>query len=326
MTTENIERLFRERLSYRPGGEVTPDNVGEFLVYKAKSSPQIRSAIAEALLAPWPQPSRLPRCGGRDLLFALRVSAWGLDLCETETTRADAWFRIVRALLVLIQFQDQPPPSGKDVIRARPILEIAAEYCDIDLTVLEELLAGLIDAEIHVPNTHHSHPGRRFSARDQRLLAAIMLFQECEETKQIARVTVSELLYTQGRKLEADSLERLEERYRRALKRRRQDANIPLEHLTKFWLNRLGDLIMVLDLPAKPCKFVAPSPVLIFRHRRHLRPVRGRSRDSMSSSHIVPPTKASALDPILLNDLRQLRYLVPEIPQITAQTARPRGG
>jgi hypothetical protein len=114
-----------------------------------------------------------------------------------------------------------------------------------------------IDSLQGTGGTRRPQRGRHISERNQRKLAAVMLSQHCGDKKATSRQRVTEALYAHGVTTEAESLRKLERDYMKAHKSNRFDALIPPNALPRFWLERLGWLLMDRRIQENPPDFCA---------------------------------------------------------------------
>ncbi len=229
---------------------ITAKNVGDFLLYAAGKSDQIRSALVKSLVTLGTWFPVIPRMTDRELVNAIRVAELGASRHGHGTKEQSAWLSARQSVEALLRHQliYRPPLLAEDVAAAKRTIRIAAAHFEVELSVLEPDLSRL-ERERDVPRklnlilnkTPHwvrakmlrrvrknlqgidrdkLHRGKRFGEHHHRVLAAIMLLHKCGVTKEKARQQVAEVLFGFRRKIEADSLRALETRYRKTCKPR----------------------------------------------------------------------------------------------------------
>lgn len=242
----NAEEILRERLAYMPGGKITPDNTGEFLLHQVKRSTVVRRAVVKALLVPnWRAPYTPPlRPTNSEIVAAMRIIAFGLNRCPDDYRRA--WLGLSGFLIN----KQTPSPrfAESDLRRARPLLRFAAQHVGFEFSVLENRLCDY--PNIIRAGDCQQHRGGSFSDYHKRMLTAVILLHECGESKDHAREQVSGLLREQGTHLQATGLRSIEHRYRRACTKTKDLTQI--DHLSRYYLYRLGHLLMLGDLLTYP--------------------------------------------------------------------------
>lgn len=227
------------------GGRITPENVGDFLLFAAQNSDLIRAALVKALVAPGTWFPAIPQISDRDLVTAIRVTGLALSRCGIDTPEDKAWLKLRNLLIATLRLQIRPALLVEDIRRARKTIKAVAEHFLVTTDGLESELSQiekdhdilkkaekdllksgvsenmqkkrlrqLCDA-LRGKGSRQPKRGRRFDEHDQRKLAAVMLLVRCETTKEKTRQQVADALYECGVQLEADSLRALETRYRK---------------------------------------------------------------------------------------------------------------
>jgi len=168
--------------------------------------------------------------------------------------RAVAVNKKLREIIILaLRFKTPPLFVALDIKQARRTIETVARFYSLDITPLRKYLLRFelerdilrnpaLGAATSGQIVRQPKRGRRFSEDERRRIAAVQLLVECGETKDSARTQVAGALYSHKVKIEADSLRRLEDRYRKRHRdySGRPDAFIPVEKLPVFWLERLS--------------------------------------------------------------------------------------
>jgi hypothetical protein len=271
-----------------PAPGVTAQNVGDFMLFAARNSEQVLSALVEALTDPipptWLPP--IPKISSRALMSTIRVA----ESCGTPgTPDHKIWVRTRACLWNLLRINllwNSPPLLPADIRVAKRVMRLVETLLGVEVAVLDPELRRLesdspikklrqaltesnVDQETKIAikkeieslqgvgGTRRPQRGRHISERNQRRLTAVVLLTHCGNGKARSRQRVAEALYAHGVTEEADSLRKLEQDYKKAHKGSRSDAYLSPQDLPVFWLERLGWLLMDRRIQGNPPEFCA---------------------------------------------------------------------
>lgn len=249
-------RLESKRLSCMPriskkarfpsGSSPDPERVGDYLLDAAKRFPEVRMAMAKALL----RPSSFfrfdtPRISNRELATAIRVAELVISSSLSDNRKSERWKGVQNGFVALLRHQISvlPPLLQKDVDVTRRVLDCLPDSWVSDRDSLRKDLQQFRQTRLpRLPPRGLPHRGRWFSGHSQRTVAAYQLLRVCGEKRNADKVAA--LLYQHGKEMQADNVTRLVSRYRAALNKPGTGVFIPLGQLPEHWLNNLGSWLL----------------------------------------------------------------------------------
>lgn len=229
------------------------------MLYAAKESTALRTAILKALVAAPTWFPSLPRFSDRELVNTIRIVNLRVTETISDASKSNEWKRIRGRLVDLLRCQVRPPLLRENAVEAGKVLKAAADFLQIAPRFLEKELPSLEDQfdilkrfEVSlstqgIPSAvrvkmignakqsllgkgaRNPRRGRRFAEHELRKLAAVMLLFQYGDSKEEARRQVVGCLSEWGEHVETDSLKALETRYRHTSNPRKMSEVLGIE-------------------------------------------------------------------------------------------------